>query len=136
MARNGFAGFVLASLALAGSGCGTVSNLRRASSPFDDRPEVYGGVQEDVHWGSHLLAHGVGGWDGLLGRAASLAMAPYVFCIDLPLSAVGDTLTLPVAIRASREPEAVPTLIGAAQQAEGPFAGSVERAPACRDCGR
>ncbi len=62
------------------SGCGTLANLdSKASNPFlgmHDVPDysptcVYGGVKRDIAWG-------------------------WPFLLDVPLSAVGDTVTLPV----------------------------------------
>jgi len=58
-----------------GTGCGTMANLdgRRyalISLPNVREPQVYGGVQNDFRWGGPFL-------------------------LDVPLSAVTDTLTIP-----------------------------------------
>jgi uncharacterized protein YceK len=75
---------VLAVSAIWVSGCGTIANLETG------KPELYGGVQKDVE----LLEtprpqpHGIG-----IRNLGAL-----VLFVDLPLSAVGDTLTIPIAI--------------------------------------
>ena len=130
MARSWLTSVVSATLAVTGMGCGTMGNLHRDQPPFCERPTIYGGIREDVSWGSGLLAHGFGGWDGLLGRAVSLAVVPYVFCIDLPLSAVGDTLTLPITVRASIHTETTPSPISTAGERGGKDNSFSEHVPA------
>jgi uncharacterized protein YceK len=83
----------LATLAISSGGCGTVRNLQQAVGPKDvpemppDAPmkRVYGGVRSD--------------WSELAGwQRDPEAPHPGTYLsalIDLPLSAVGDTLTLP-----------------------------------------
>jgi uncharacterized protein YceK len=94
--------------AVTASGCGTLVNLR----PLPAYPQVpgegatwaapkkiYGGVAFDAHAGAGLLQEAtLDPPKGLLGA--------YVWGVDLPLSAVGDTLTLPVTIRAALQRDA------------------------------
>ena len=82
----------VAALALLGQGCGTVGNLQRTAGAKEvpelppDAPmdRVYGGVRSDWAW----VAGGPGGPPPGTGSFLSALL-------DLPLSAVGDTLTLP-----------------------------------------
>ena len=79
---------VAAAIACAAGGCGTVGNLS------GDRT-VYGGVSRDIKEGAQRWAD----WNTPSGRcilpACDFLSAAYLFSIDAPLSAVGDTLTLP-----------------------------------------
>jgi uncharacterized protein YceK len=98
-------GWLLFAQTLTSAGCGTIVNLRRPVEPVDpnaspyvyhyDRSgkQVYGGVRYD------LLAPD---WDELLdlphlpGPFAVIALL-----LELPLSAIADTLTLPITIPAT-----------------------------------
>jgi uncharacterized protein YceK len=94
------AGLVVASL----SGCGTVINVTK------DR-EVFGGVRIDAECG-------VGDWDvwrhpskyaqPVFPYVNLLAAACWVG-VDLPLSVIADTVTLPVTIPATLKKSATPT---------------------------
>jgi uncharacterized protein YceK len=85
-------------------GCGTVANLR--SSEDTAAPmKIYGGVVADVESSKNLLTDETGGHGGLSGRALELAIAPYLLLIDLPLSAIADSLTLPIVINAAKSDE-------------------------------
>jgi uncharacterized protein YceK len=78
-------------LALSLTGCGTAANLtfpEKVMIPGPPRMEVYGGVGNDVRWIKDLAA--------TRGPIALLLAAGLV--LDLPLSAVADTLTLPVTL--------------------------------------
>jgi uncharacterized protein YceK len=66
------------------SGCGTVANLQTG------KPDFYGGVQHDVQ----LLETPRSQPQGIGIRN----LGALVLFVDLPLSIVGDTLTLPLAI--------------------------------------
>jgi uncharacterized protein YceK len=66
------------------SGCGTVANLQTG------KPDFYGGVQHDVQ----LLETPRSQPQGIGIRN----LGALVLFVDLPLSMIGDTLTLPVAI--------------------------------------
>lgn len=78
------------------SGCGTVCNI---VDPSRSPPPLYGGVQED--WTSLVDA-----WEEW---RADKALWPWYFSVigagarlvDLPLSAVGDTVTLPAVLLAN-----------------------------------
>jgi uncharacterized protein YceK len=82
--------------ACAAGGCGTVENLQGTDRSIPTgRP--YGGVRYDAELGMAMLADTSGGHGGLLGRSVQLlVLAPYFLAVDLPLSAVGDSLTLPL----------------------------------------
>lgn len=81
-------------------GCGTVMNLRSPTSArkrsdiATPRASVYGGVKLDA-------AAGRRSFQSSDGRLGPLFAGGYVWGIDLPLSAVADTLTLPITVPAS-----------------------------------
>jgi uncharacterized protein YceK len=90
----------LAALAVAGlGGCGTVMNLspEPATLWLSESPtqRVYGGVRYDAVMGGGALLLGLFGAPGLLPLGA------YVLAVDMPLSFVGDTLTLPWTVSAA-----------------------------------
>ena len=66
------------------SGCGTIANLKT------EQPELYGGVQKDLQ----LLETPRTEPSGIGIRN----LGPLVLFVDLPLSFIADTLTLPIAI--------------------------------------
>jgi len=76
-------------------GCGTFENLR-GEDPYVPTERVYGGVRYDFEKSMIMLADTSGGHGGWLGRSAQLLLGPYLLLVDLPISAVGDTLTLPI----------------------------------------
>jgi uncharacterized protein YceK len=81
-----------AALALSAlSGCGTVYNLQGGGTP-------YGGVSEAAQAGADAWRYWHHPEGACIPPSFDLARAVYLFGIDLPLSAVGDTLTLPVTI--------------------------------------
>jgi uncharacterized protein YceK len=80
-------------LALALGGCGTALNICYWD-PEEGGKRVYGGVRADagaVGDGARLCVTSAGWGDRLRATRAALLAA-----VDLPLSAVADTLTLPV----------------------------------------
>jgi hypothetical protein len=90
---------------LAGCGCGTVANMRERGYPpfnldgFVSPQSPYGGLTLDAR----LLELSVGATLGLhpddLGLTrVGTALASFLFLADMPLSAVGDTATLPVTL--------------------------------------
>lgn len=86
------------------SGCGTLLNISFPHGNPDcdhSNPEIYGGVSEDVNWAWQLLSDAPSGSYPAAVKIAQLVVAPCVLCIDLPLSAVADTLTLPVTVRSA-----------------------------------
>ena len=83
-----------AAVAVLASGCGTVHNL----SEGEGTP--YGGVREDAEQGAkrwHDWCHPSG---HCVPPAVDLMFATYHLAVDLPLSTIGDTLTLPWTINA------------------------------------
>jgi uncharacterized protein YceK len=66
------------------SGCGTIANLQTG------KPDFYGGVQKDVEFLETPRPQPAGIGISNLGAL--------VLFVDLPLSVVGDTLTMPLAI--------------------------------------
>jgi len=92
MTKRTLAGLALAPAALLFTGClGTAFNLA------GDGPQVYGGVRKD--WQLVCAPDSVVPPDSALrqGRPPGLACR-LVGALDLPLSAVGDTLTLPLTV--------------------------------------
>lgn len=83
-------------------GCGTVMNVSSPGSPafIVGQKKVYGGVRNDAAFGVMALK-GVSSNSGDVGgMAASIGLA-LLATADLPLSAVADTVTLPITIPAS-----------------------------------
>lgn len=83
----------LAVAALSNSGCGTFANM--SSSHADGGQRIYGGVRLDCVMTWAALSYTFGHNDGSHSDA-TLEGIP-----DLPLSAIGDTVTLPFTITAS-----------------------------------
>jgi uncharacterized protein YceK len=77
---------VLGSLVVAGSGCGTVLNFFNGESRGPEH--VYGGVQMDCQVAAEQLKN-----NGVQGIPLVLWAL-----LDLPLSLLGDTLTLPLVL--------------------------------------
>jgi uncharacterized protein YceK len=75
---------LLAVCALVVGGCGTIANLQTG------KPDFYGGVQKDAQFlgTPRPQPSGIG-----ISNLGALALF-----VDLPLSVVGDTLTMPLAI--------------------------------------
>ncbi|MFN0196819.1 MAG: YceK/YidQ family lipoprotein [Planctomycetaceae bacterium] len=104
------------------SGCGTILNFTvwdirnvRTQSSFEEGyhsapQKIYGGVTTDAAWGKSILSEAVTNPDTAnLPRDAWLGL--HIWFVDLPLSAVADTLTLPLTIpatikRAKNDPDA------------------------------
>jgi uncharacterized protein YceK len=102
-------------LAVALGGCGTMNNLRPPEkgdkeSPAPAGPSVYGGVGLDAQVGAKWLAAAfmaerlpqVSFLESAVDSTCKVGIGAYVLAVDLPLSAVADTLTLPVTIPAMR----------------------------------
>jgi uncharacterized protein YceK len=90
-------GLIIAIVALFTAGCGTVANMNGSGdlmiNPMTfQEPKPFGGVVIDAHWASERVRSALSP-DGDL--PVDLALAGYVGVVDLPLSLVGDTLTLP-----------------------------------------
>jgi uncharacterized protein YceK len=85
---------VWAALAVALSGCGTMFNLNLPNEDHDlveSSRQVYGGVKLDAKVAPNYLKGVAQGTPSATDFARSTMAV-----VDLPLSAVGDTLTLPV----------------------------------------
>jgi uncharacterized protein YceK len=103
-----FAGLLAALVLPILAGCGTVQNARAGDWIFSSGPkEIYGGVKIDADNSVKCCKDCFAGdkpfLENGLPRLAALAGAAYLIVIDLPLSVVGDTLTLPQTIRATME---------------------------------
>ncbi len=112
MRRRGTA-WVAAVVAAALSGCGTVVNCTAVNGPA--AREIYGGVKQDVQNGSGHLAEAFYGpcpsfspyptspnsGPNLLGKSFCAGCGVCMLALDLPVSFVADTLTLPVTIPAA-----------------------------------
>jgi uncharacterized protein YceK len=88
---------ILASLAVhLVSGCGTVKNFTGGESGAAT-PQVYGGVRLDFQTIGGCWAGSGGGEAGAWDRVWQVGVvAPYVALVDLPLSVLADTVTLPL----------------------------------------
>lgn len=89
---------VLAVFAVWLSGCGTTVNLIQPR-PYPEGPEVYGGVADAAksvrEWATQVSERSrKGDFWGCCATAACCVISS----VDLPASAVGDTLTLPITI--------------------------------------
>ena len=79
-------------------GCGTFGNLVPIDSPRE--PTIYGGVQGDCELAKQVFALDFEKiQQGHLLDCCSLVGPTTLFAIDLPLSAVGDTLTIPLVLQ-------------------------------------
>ena len=74
------------------TGCGTVFNLQQGGPP-------YGGVCEAARQGQYNA--GQAGQGHCIPPLFDYTAAGYWFAVDLPLSAVGDTVTLPLTVPSS-----------------------------------
>jgi uncharacterized protein YceK len=89
---------LLGSLLLAGSGCGTVLNFFDGESGGPRR--VYGGVQIDCEVAAEQLKDQPVQGIPLVHQPAQSIPMILLALFDLPLSAFGDTLTLPLVLSA------------------------------------
>jgi hypothetical protein len=91
MKRTGI-GAILALAAVSWSGCGTVANLADGvvhpnADWVDSGPKIYGGIEKD--------------FDAFQNSNASMGttkLAAMLLLAEIPLTLVGDTLTLPITI--------------------------------------
>jgi hypothetical protein len=97
---------LLAAAALVPAGCGTFLNMQetawRPFWPEDGTPtrRVYGGVAYDAAFGANMLASSFQPGAEFFGPLG-FNWGWSVLTVDLPLSAVGDTITLPWTVAAS-----------------------------------
>jgi uncharacterized protein YceK len=97
----------------AAAGCGTINNVAfpgpqpANGSVIASPQEVYGGVRssfrEGFESGRRVVTADFNDLRSPLesGLAASIVEAPYMLVVDTPLSAIGDTLTLPITVPAA-----------------------------------
>jgi uncharacterized protein YceK len=79
----------------------------RYSLPPDRAPmKPYGGVREDATWGAQNLVHSFTAQEVVTAAPSEFALGAGTLLIDLPLSVVGDTLTLPYVLLVQAEAEA------------------------------
>jgi uncharacterized protein YceK len=78
------------------TGCGTIHNLPEGGpATLFAPPETrvpFGGVRMDANVGAEFMRTA---FDGRIESLVLLPIPAYILFVDLPLSAVGDTLTLP-----------------------------------------
>jgi uncharacterized protein YceK len=103
MARSAIRLAVVLAAACLG-GCGTMENLVGIVGDHGDR-EVYGGVVHSVEFARYTTkevtehaAKGVTDLDNLITLPLMTSASVYFWGVDTPLSAVADTLTLPITI--------------------------------------
>lgn len=80
-------------------GCGTVANLETGARQGWKNAVIYGGVRRDVQSAGKWIDHSWTWGDNLdvvqdIGTVVGVGLVG----IDIPLSAIGDTLTLPVTV--------------------------------------
>jgi|SRR5579871_6090535 len=80
-------------------GCGTIANLETGARQGWKNTAIYGGVRRDVQSAEKWIDHSWTWGDKLdivqdIGTVVGVALVG----IDIPLSAIGDTLTLPATI--------------------------------------
>jgi uncharacterized protein YceK len=79
------------------SGCGTVLNTTYFTAE-EGGGSVYGGVRLDLETSRDLISETPPDDENVGQCISRYTMAVYTMLIDLPLSAIGDTLTLPITI--------------------------------------
>ncbi len=126
-------------LAFALGGCGTVNNLRPPPREDKDNPNAaalgtrtaYGGVGLDARIGGALLASAFGSkrqaQESLVVSAldgpCKVGVGAWLLAVDLPLSALADTLTLPVTVPATLKNQGQPDRKAKAPSAREPDEG-------------
>jgi uncharacterized protein YceK len=84
------------------SGCGTLANIETGARQGWKNVQIYGGVRRDVQSGQDWFAHSwVPPKQLELMQNLGAIVGVVLVGIDVPLSAVADTVTLPVTIPAS-----------------------------------
>jgi uncharacterized protein YceK len=116
----------LALLILIPSGCGTIANF---SGKGWENTRIYGGVLQDVKSAEDWITYRPISGESELQRDVGTVVGTGLVALDVPLSAIGDTLTLPitipVAIWGPRTSEA-----GVSRKADGGIPGPTLPAPA------
>jgi uncharacterized protein YceK len=81
-------------------GCGTVGNFVENGVGSGSK-EVYGGVEASFDWARYVASSMTDGpitIEKLEMSPVEFVVATYFLAVDMPLSAVGDTLTLPLTL--------------------------------------
>jgi uncharacterized protein YceK len=100
MARASRAAFLIVALFLCG--CGTVANLSIGARQGWKNALVYGGVRRDIQSADDWIDHNWTWGENLnVQQDVGTVVGVGLVGIDVPLSAIGDTLTLPITIPAS-----------------------------------
>ena len=90
------------------TGCGTMSNMQGKSfaliGPRDRESRAFGGVANDVRWVGEQ-AERVVSPDDPWSIPTNLTLACYFGLVDLPLSLVGDIVTLPKVVWGRGKPQ-------------------------------
>ena len=80
-------------------GCGTIANLETGARQGWTNAAIYGGVRRDIQSGEKWIDHSWTWGEKLdIFQDVGSAVGVVLVAIDVPLSAVGDTLTLPVTV--------------------------------------
>jgi uncharacterized protein YceK len=115
------------------AGCGSLANMDGREfalmGPRVDDPKPFGGAGNDIRWVREQVRGAVSA-DELSVVPLHISLAGYFGLVDLPMSLVGDTFTLPKIIsdigKSSTENDSPPNLTGAATTAsEGLRSGSM-----------
>jgi uncharacterized protein YceK len=84
------------------SGCGTFANLSIGARQGWKNAQIYGGVRRDVQSAEEFIAHSWTSGDNLdIPQDIGTVVGVGLVGIDVPLSAIADTLTLPLTIPAA-----------------------------------
>ncbi len=80
-------------------GCGTIANLETGARQGWKNALVYGGVRRDVQSAGNWIDHSWTSGENLdIVQDVGTVVGVGLVGIDVPLSAVGDTLTLPITV--------------------------------------
>jgi uncharacterized protein YceK len=101
MTRASLAAALLFAL-LVSSGCGTIANLSIGSRQGWKNAKIYGGVRRDIQSGEDWFnANWTPSGQTDVQQDIGAVVGVGLVGLDVPLSAIGDTLTLPVTIPAA-----------------------------------
>jgi uncharacterized protein YceK len=80
-------------------GCGTIANLETGARQGWKSAAIYGGVRRDIQSADKWIDHSWTSGDNLdIIQDVGSVVGVVLVGIDVPLSAIGDTLTLPVTV--------------------------------------
>jgi uncharacterized protein YceK len=118
------------------SGCGTLSAhllpVGQAGERVTFNTRLYEGVQRDLEGGAIAIERGLTGVGGGAIGPVAVTLLGTVVLMDVPFSAVADTLVLPCILfeRWDDEPSNDPRGIETQRHGEGPLEGVAQRPPA------